>query len=579
MDIRYPSKRSRSGCWTCRNRYVPVNGLFNLPHANTPTDSKKKCDGESFPCKSCVRLALVCDRGTKLVWEDDERRKGMQRRGPRKTFPTTPPGSRSEFICSTKQSQSRNLDHAKPDTPIHTASNGDINTPIAHFDLCLSKGLTTHESFLLDHYIQRFSRIYPTFSGPTNPFLSILLPLAIQDQTVMSAVLALSGAQFEANRDAGIARATLQARHRALEGCRKLVVSSRSLMDPNHTNSGKYPPSDISSNNLLFILACCICLLLYEKLVGDGKANWMPHLSFLAGLFDQLEIPKNAKILESIRRGDQQRQAFDFIHHLFLYNDLLQSTAQRKSTLSRFYLSPVTVSDQTVSESSNIEGMLQLPVTQWQDSIKYGRFYYPYLVAQISAGEETISDSCIDNWDGRLDWLPSFSLLGVRLSSKPVSSVGNYWISANNDKNGNQIDRRHESIMISIYRNTAKIYLRQCLRRWRGSEMMSQCGLETVDLACHATFLISQLPDGSSFENALLWPIGIIGPELTAEKDSEREYLLNRLRALEHRFQMKHFERVREVLSRGWNRAPPVNPMDADDNFNKNFDDDVFLFG
>ncbi|KAJ5989663.1 hypothetical protein N7481_004873 [Penicillium waksmanii] len=349
-------------------------------------------------------------------------------------------------------------------------------------------------------------------------------------------------------------------------------------MDPNNSSPGESSTDESNSYNILLILACCICLLLYEKLVGDGKANWMPHLAFMAGLFDRLEIPGNCRILDLMQRGDQQRQAFEFIHHLFLYNDLLHSTAQRKSTLSTFYLRSAK-SAKLMSNIPFVEGMIQAPPVQWNDdSTNYGRFYYPYLVAQISAGSETVSDACIDAWDGRLDWLPSFSLLGVRLSSNPAPSAKNIQ-SPDIDQRTNRTDLESYSIIKSLYRDTAKVYLRQCLRRRQGHQSLSKCGLKMVDLACHATSLISQLPDGSQFENALLWPIGIIGPELTVAKGSEREYIIGRLRALEQRFQMKHFERVREVIIKGWNRSALPSSLNGNFPSNDGYDDDVFLFG
>lgn len=526
-------------------------------------------------------MGLVCDRGTKLVWEDDARRKGMQRRGPRKTSPNATPGSRSECIAPNKRLKSDNAvsDLGEVDSKYCPISDSHVGTAlITQIRLPTLERLTTHEYFLLEHYIQRFSRIYPTFSGPTNPFLSILLPLATQHHAVMSAVLALSGAQFEAHHDTNIAKATLRARHRALEGCRYMLSCSASLMDPKNSSPGESSTDESNSNNILLILACCICLLLYEKLVGDGKANWMPHLAFLAVLFDRLESPGNYRILVSMQRGDQQRQAFEFIHHLFLYNDLLHSTAQRKSTLSKFYLRPAK-SAELISNIPFVEGMIQAPPVQWNDdSTKYGRFYYPYLVAQISAGIETVSDACIDAWDGRLDWLPSFSLLGIRLSSNPAPSVKNIQI-PDIDQRTNRMDVESYSLIKSLYMDTAKVYLRQCLRRRQGRQSLSQCGLKTVDLACHATSLISQLPDGSRFENVLLWPIGIVGPELTAAKGSEREYIIDRLRALEQRFQMKHFERVREVIIKGWNRSALLSSFNANFRSDDGYDDDVFLFG
>lgn len=437
-------------------------------------------------------------------------------------------------------------------------------------------GLTTHEYFLLDHYIGRFSRIYPTFSGPSNPFLSILLPLATQHHAVMNAVLALSGAQLEAHTDIGILKATLHARHQALKGCRALLQCMNSITNESgqdHTNGSLLEIS--GTNDILFALACCICLLLYEKIVGDGKANWMPHLAFLAQIFDQLEIPGNHKIMESINSGVQQKSTFDFIHHLFLYNDLLQSTAQISSTFSTFYLRPLTSCEVTYNISQTPLGIIPAPSVQHDDVAKHGRFYYPYLIANISAGEEDISDACIDAWDGRLDWLPSLSSLSLGHFSVPTASGIRRTGNTGDIQTANKVDPHQ--LIISIYRETAKVYLRQCLRRRQGYAAMSQVGLKLVDLACHATILISQLPHDSGYETALLWPIGIIGPELTFPKSNERQYLLDRLRALGQRFQMKHFERVREALVEGWNRAdsrPSLNNLNGQrDNA------DIFLFG
>ncbi|KAJ5104226.1 hypothetical protein N7532_004755 [Penicillium argentinense] len=446
----------------------------------------------------------------------------------------------------------------------------DLGTVIvAPFQAAAKAALTTHELFLLDHYIQRFSRIYPTCSGPMNPFLSILLPLAVENQTVMNAVLALSGAQLGAHRDQEIIKATLCARHRALEGCRNILIYSESLMDSNQSRpTGRSMAGTGNHGNILYTLASCICLLLYEKLMGDGKANWMPHLSFLAGLFDRLETPHNQEVFQSILRGHQQRLAFGFIHNLFLYNDLVQSTAQGTSTLSNFYLRPQGMSSvrQPGSGKSLFNGILDTSLVPGDLSSR-DRFYYPYLIAQISAGTETVSDASIGLWDSRLDWLPSFSVLTVPRS--PGSEITR---SVDTDQSSQVNEPDHIFLMSAIYSYTAKLYLRQTRCRRQGQNAMSQCGLEIADLACHATFLISQVPDGSSFENALLWPIGIIGPGLSAASSPSRQYLLTRLRSLEQRFQMKHFERLQEVLVAGWNRLDRMDSEELVEN-------DVFLFG
>lgn len=163
---------------------------------------KKKCLDSALPCQNCVRLGLECDRGTRLVWEDDVRRAGMRRRGPPKSAKTQ--SSSGAQIVNTTCSQSiaaayevyvqdrSLLQQNESSISQHTFEIQRQSFTCHHL---LPANLTGNESILLDHYIQRFSRTYPTCSEPTNPFLSILLPLAMESSVVLDALLALSGTQ------------------------------------------------------------------------------------------------------------------------------------------------------------------------------------------------------------------------------------------------------------------------------------------------------------------------------------------------------------------------------------------------
>lgn len=491
----------------------------------------------------------------------------MQRRGPRKTTQKTS-ANESEAIRPSDRRVCR-----RPTVADDMALRKDI---ISMAQLPFGNKLTPNESFLLNHYIQRFSRTYPTCCDPTNPFLSILLPLAMEHRAVLNAVLALSGAQFGPDHDFAITRVILQLRHRALEGCRNLVAKSEAIFDPNAPQPVRNPRATQGEESILFTLACCVCLLLYEKIVGDGKANWMPHLAFLAGLFDRLESPANRKTLESVLRGNQQRRAFWFLHNIFLYNDLVQSTATGASTLSKYYLRIPRRGGRGSSDVSfSANGVYPMRPEESGNMRRQGRFYFPYLIAQISSRNETVSDACIDAWDGRLDWLPSFSItfglsdsfVSPSIPSENISTQGDDACPAAKIKVSNE-----KSLVSTIYRCAAKVYLRQITRRRKGHRTTPQLELDMANLACHATFLISQLSEGSSFENTLLWPIGIIGPELLVAHAAERYGLLCRLQKLERRFQMKHFERMQEVLLKKWNQIDRLVSGEK-------IQDDVFLFG
>lgn len=490
----------------------------------------------------------------------------MQRRGPRKT---TQKDSAAYETAAIRPSERRV--RRRPTVADDTALRKDI---ISMAQLPFGNKLTPNESFLLNHYIQRFSRTYPTRCDPTNPFLSILLPLAMEHRAVLNAVLALSGAQLGPYHDLAITKVILNLRHHALEGCRNLVAKSEAIFNPSAQQPVRDPRVTLGEESILVTLACCVCLLLYEKIVGDGKANWMPHLAFLAGLFDRLESPANRKTLESVLRGNQQRRAFRFLHNIFLYNDLVQSTATGASTLSKYYLRISPLGDSS-DVSFSVNAVCPMKPDESGNMRRQGRFYFPFLIAQISSGDKTVSDACIDAWDGRLDWLPSFSITFGLSDSFVSPSIPSENISVQGGdacRAAKIAGSDGKSLISTIYRCAAKVYLRQIACRRQGHGTTPQLELDMANLACHATFLISQLSEGSSFENTLLWPIGIIGPKLLVAHEAERYGLLSRLQKLERRFQMKHFERMQEVLLKRWNRIDRLVPGEK-------IQDDVFLFG
>lgn len=529
-----------------------------------------------------MRLVLVCDKGTRLVWEDDAKRAGMKRRGPH--APEKMQSSSSQFTdisngkCLPDDSNSGACGGFQP-RGIEILRSEGSHAPVAMIKMqnirsqnLLPTNLTDNESVLLDHYIQRFSRTYPTCSDSTNPFLSVLLPLAMQNRAVLDALLALSGAQIWKGRDSSLKETILRLRHRALLGCQKLLTQTglMALMGAGMTDQDRL--SAMSENEYFVPLACGILLLLYEKLVGYGKANWMPHLKFLAQLFDCLLKPANNGPLNLLLQKCRQHQDFQFLHSLFLYNDLVQSTAGGTSTLSDYYLrvqsNTCSVDNATLSTYGP-----SLPPTQSLKQSPYGRFYYPYLIAKVSTDQEILTDADIDAWDGRLDWLPSFSMTNtIHLSDASPSLQLLFQKDTLRGLDGH-IDNEEGRVMSSVYRDTARIYMRQVDRQRNKAQNTNQM-MSVASLACKAVRHVAQLREGSAWENALLWPIGIIAKELTKECKSEREYILDRLEGLATRFHMEHFRRMQEVLMATWDRNDLLF-LDVE----PEIEEDVFLFG
>ncbi len=77
---------------------------------------------------------------------------------------------------------------------------------------------------LLDRYIQHFSKTYPTFTGPKNPFLRVLIPPSMQSRPVLDAMLALCCVQSWENGSFAMEAPMLKYRCKAIRGCMDLVT-------------------------------------------------------------------------------------------------------------------------------------------------------------------------------------------------------------------------------------------------------------------------------------------------------------------------------------------------------------------
>jgi hypothetical protein len=251
-------------------------------------------------------------------------------------------------------------------------------------------GLDAMEFHLLDHYVHRFSRTYPAFPDPDNPFLSVFVPLATKSSLVLHSLLALSGIQELDQSNVEVKAKTLRMRQRALVGCRQLLTRSASV-------SSHRPLDNMSEDELLFLLASCMLLLLYEKLMGEGQANWQPHFQFIR---EVVACYQSRFMKTSFSR---MTGTFCFLHSLFAYHDLLRAMQLRTKVFSTFYEE----SGGLLLNSCYHQGWPLIPVGE-RDS----KFYYPRLMVRICAADVTVTEADIYSWDGNMSWLPSSPLGG-----------------------------------------------------------------------------------------------------------------------------------------------------------------------
>ena len=399
--------------------------------------------------------------------------------------------------------------------------------------------LNVAEYSLLSQYVNRFARTYPTLSGPDNPFLEILIPLATQNSAVLSALLALSGVQSFGAHSSSTRRIVLKLRHKALRNCRDLVgpLSNARHGPFVHSVSDAIgaDAENVDKSQLLFVLASCGLLLLYEKLSEEGIDSCTPHLQLFSRMLSDYILPAIDDIVSDDCRSPWHR-ALQFLRSLFLYNDIVRATSFGVPVLSKGYLDAVAASTGQQSIVADAKG---------------GRFEFPHIIARLSHGDLSVTDADIEMWSGRLDWLPSYALVSEHGMEWPAQL--SYRYDRVNIDAYRRLELRYDlrrwcdrSIICEVYRIAAMIYKRQCFRR--SSTSASPMG----NLPSWVAQLINILPADSVYSNMLLWPIGIIAQELDLCHATERYCIMVKLQALQTGFGMGHFGRIHDHLIRQW---------------------------
>lgn len=536
----------------------------------------------------------------KILWEDDEPRAGMRRRGPaNKRSPKIaqervnmvrwiiePQVSEVEDIITCEEIISSGVafsgrakvtstkeDEIKKRGGTHCSVEPGSSAPHRRprLEVCVDDlfpsspfrflsphplSLTPLQSLFFDHYLNNFSLKYPTYLDPSNPFLSTLVPLALRNSTVLCAVLAIGGIQTGLEGRPDVKAEILTLKGRALRGCRNLLQSSDSSIYLVSDVYGNHAPPRTEANRAgsdllsktgdllakqgdeeddLMLFASAMLLMVHDKLSGEPCSNLRPHLKF-AHHFERRTILHS---LVSVH--------YKFLRNIFLYNDLLASIASGSPTLRDYGQNTI---DSVPRNPSHSDG----PVNGVESSmfkLARNRYYLPILLSRIANGTNGVTSADIEQWDGNMTWLPSFSSTHIAEVLSTIEQQPPSTPIANESEN---------KTISEIYRNAARVfYFRRERKRFTKvdeeatSTPLSDLGGYDFQIQHFNSILLANLrslPLGSAYESSLLFPIGIAAMEIHDLR--ERAYVLSRLQLLEDRFQLDHFRKFREKLSAFW---------------------------
>ncbi|ETI19835.1 hypothetical protein G647_08849 [Cladophialophora carrionii CBS 160.54] len=413
-----------------------------------------------------------------------------------------------------------------PSTPSATAS-------LSH--LVNAEGLKSPLEFLLwDHYINCFARNYPTCSDSENPFLSCLVPVAVRYEPVRFALLALSGLNAASRNFPSLQLSTKVFRLRALEGCQNICSGSRSRDKPKSAEDFFILCSPqvlltLDEADKLCLVTTALMLALFGKLSGQDYDSFRPYLEFAQYYFTCKTTA------DSTLAGVFTTTLPFFLHSLVTYNHLLAMIA-------------ITQPPSMVDRRLQVPSFLPLSRCPPQDFVS--------LLWRAGNDVENVGLADFDSWNGDFNFLPSFSTRSVRPLDAQGYVRGRIFQSAAGTIHANAQDE--QATVQEIYRTSSRIYFFRQLRD-RVDLIHSNTTRAYPPFVAQAQIrkftkfamgILRALPCDSVFNSALLFPLGIIGPELTCEND--QAFVLQKLKLLQETLYFDVFRLFAEDLAKCW---------------------------
>jgi len=239
---RISAPKKRTGCFACKDAHV-------------------QCTEERPSCKRCVRITLKCTYGIKLIWREDSLsrniahgRSGVSGRKSRKALMDSAPPS-PHFIrvrahednepvqyvfenltvddfaagnssrCHEGGAILQTRDAATSTTSSDSADEVDEEVP--RTSSCLQYPMTSHvfkgiDSHLLNYFVHELGPKC-SLSSTNNPYIHVLIPIAMEFQPLRDALLAVSANSLRLQDDTRYESYALKYKSSALRGLRRTL--------------------------------------------------------------------------------------------------------------------------------------------------------------------------------------------------------------------------------------------------------------------------------------------------------------------------------------------------------------------
>ncbi|KAF2258872.1 hypothetical protein CC78DRAFT_477140 [Lojkania enalia] len=441
--------RSRQGCLTCRVR-------------------RKRCDGQHPECQNCIRLNMKCE------WQTQ-----------RQVVP--------EANTNTTPVSPTTTTHVREKTPATPSDSTPIGAALFPWDI-FSGDEANEKAHLLNYYIEEFVPRISIATTPSSFYTKLYIPMAMEFEGVLDAVLAMSSAQLArrtANPDRAKHLRALSSRHQS-----KCHVYIRDRISP----SGE-PLTDIYQ-----VMAVILLLVGLEALNGMKDTKWVSQLNCVRKILNTLYADQanwGSWELEAVRRH-------------FTYHDVMASVMAGVTTMGSQGLSNRDSPHLfTAAPSLTIDPLMGLSyqLCGWICRIQYVTPSNPAF-PMISEAAFAAIEREIQQWQ----------------YESPISAPG--------------VDLPVALDLIALaeaFRLAALIHL------YRKSDSHK---ILIPSCASRAMEFISRIPPGSSADSSLLYPIFLAGAELDSETDIGS--CSQRLTAIQARNLYENVGNVHKVLQEVW---------------------------